>query len=48
MKQQNPDIKHRAAIALVSEQYRNQNGTIRKNKTSKQCKCKNCKKSKTI
>ena len=48
MKQQNPGIKYRTAIALVSEQYRNQNGTIRKNKTSKKCKCKKCKKSQAI
>jgi hypothetical protein len=43
MKEQNPNLKHRVAIALVSEQYRKQNGTIKRNKTSAKCKCKKCK-----
>ena len=45
MKLQDPTIKHRTAIALVSEEYRKQNGTIRKKSTTtnKCTKCKKCK-----
>ena len=43
MKLKDPTLKHRTAIVLVSEEYRKQNGTIRKLKTSTKCKCK-CKK----
>ncbi len=46
LKLQDPTIKHRTAIALVSEEYRKQNGTIRKPKTSTKCKCKKYKQSK--
>ncbi len=44
MKQQDSTIKHRTAIALVSEEYRKQNRTIRKVKNNIKCnKCKKCK-----
>ncbi len=44
LKLQDPTIKHRTAVALVSEKYRNQNGTVRKIKLNTKCsKCK-CKK----
>ena len=45
MKLQDPTIKHRTAIALVSEEYRKQNNTIRKKSTTtiKCIKCKKCK-----
>jgi len=42
MKIQNPT--HRTAVALVSEEYRKQNSTVRKIKNSTKCKkCKKCK-----
>ena len=53
IKEENPNIKHRQAIALAGEEYRQQNQTIRApkykleklNKKSKFCqKCKYCKK----
>lgn len=44
IKLQDPSIKHRTAVALVSEEYRKQNGTVRKIKPSstkcRKCKCK--------
>jgi hypothetical protein len=44
MKLQDSTVKHRTAIALVSEEYRKQNGTVRKIKNNTKCtKCKKCK-----
>lgn len=47
IKLQDLSIKHRTAVALVSKEYRKQNGTIRKMKNSNKCnKCKKCNKHK--
>ena len=42
IKLQDSSIKYRTAVALVSEEYRKQNGTVRKIK-SNSIKCKKCK-----
>ena len=49
IKKENPNIKHRQAMSLAGEEYRQQNNTIRApkllNKKSKKClKCKYCNK----